>query len=123
MAIELLLLGSLIFIFIVSFCGLLQKIKQSYERERAIAERMARRHTTRNEDNSDAYVNTTFVEDFDTGSGIFPCAPPPYTHIDEPPKYEDIIKAQADTITVVPAVNSEPTRVHSYPPPPYTITT
>lgn len=37
MGFELLLLSGLIFVFIISFCGLLQKIKQSYERERLIA--------------------------------------------------------------------------------------
>lgn len=37
MGFELLLLCALIFIFLISFCGLIQKIKQSYERERLIA--------------------------------------------------------------------------------------
>ncbi|CAG9856224.1 unnamed protein product [Phyllotreta striolata] len=125
MTLELLLLCSLIFIFIVSFCGLLQKIKQSYQRERIIADRMARRQTGRRDAQSDAYINSTFVEDFDTGSGIFPEAPPPYTQPDDPPKYEDIVKSEGNNVLVVPGGNlrQEVPIPHSTPPPPYTITT
>ncbi|CAG9763961.1 unnamed protein product [Ceutorhynchus assimilis] len=99
MALELILLGALIFIFIVSFCGLLQKIRQTYERERLLAERLRRRPPRR----------VSNIEVFT----VFPAvaAPPPYTqnYIDEPPKYEEIIKADDDIMRITN-------------PPPYTIT-
>ncbi|XP_023030084.1 uncharacterized protein isoform X2 [Leptinotarsa decemlineata] len=118
MGFELLLLCCLIFMFVVSFCGLLQKIKQSYEHERAVADRIARRHER---NSSDSFVNTTYV---DTESGIFPGAPPPYTHADPPPKYEDVIKSQVEvTINRVPLMVREPPSAPSnMAPPPYTIT-
>ncbi|CAH1972488.1 unnamed protein product [Acanthoscelides obtectus] len=80
MAFELILLSGLIFIFILSFCGLLQKIKQSYEREQIIAERLARRHedAARRATIDSVYVNSAYIADIHNESGIFPEAPPPY---------------------------------------------
>ncbi|KAG5889707.1 hypothetical protein JTB14_029737 [Gonioctena quinquepunctata] len=123
MGFELLLLSALIFMFIVSFCGLLQKIKQSHERERIIADRIARRHETAST-NSDSFVNTTYVETEST-NGIFPGAPPPYSQMDSPPKYEDIIKSEVVvTIDRPPGVvRNPPSESGTIPaaPPPYTI--
>ncbi|KAJ8970432.1 hypothetical protein NQ317_014984, partial [Molorchus minor] len=84
MALELLLLCALIFIFIVSFCGLLQKIKQSYERERIIAERIVRRQAVPDQNSTDSfsevYVNSGYLPDIRNESGgVFPSAPPPYS--------------------------------------------
>ncbi|XP_050507396.1 uncharacterized protein LOC114328720 [Diabrotica virgifera virgifera] len=127
MGVEVYLLFCLVFIFIISFCGLLQKIRQSYERERIIAarfraERLARQRSTQVE-NSDAYINRTFVEEFDSFSGVFPTAPPPpYAHIEQPPKYEDIVKTQPE-ITVRYDAAQERTVVNIPDPPPYTIST
>ncbi|XP_018571946.1 uncharacterized protein LOC108911485 isoform X1 [Anoplophora glabripennis] len=132
MGFELLLLCALIFIFIVSFCGLLQKIKQSYDRERMIADRLARRQTERNSEDSfsDVYVNSAFQSERNNESGIFPAAPPPYSqnYADAPPKYEDVIKTEDIDVPATVEVTSETTnstnlpRVHSSPPP-YTIST
>ncbi|KAJ8924047.1 hypothetical protein NQ315_006824 [Exocentrus adspersus] len=137
MALELVLLCALIFIFIVSFCGLLQKIKQSYDRERMIADRLARRQAAdRNsgESFSEVYVNSAYQSELrgsGNESGVFPSAPPPYSqnYADPPPKYEDVIKTEdidgPDTGPVTrsdPPAASELPRVHSSPPP-YTIST
>ncbi|KAL1493858.1 hypothetical protein ABEB36_009544 [Hypothenemus hampei] len=99
MAFELILLGALIFIFIVSFCGLLQKIKQTYDRERLIAERVVRRREQqeriRRPDDSftEIYLNPAFGSS-SLEEGIFPAAPPPYSRYqsEAPPKYDDVVK-------------------------------
>lgn len=133
MGFELLLLCALIFIFIVSFCGLLQKIKQSYDRERMIAERLTRRQAERNSGDSfsDVYVNSAFQSDRNNESGIFPAAPPPYSqnYADAPPKYEDVIKTEdIDVPATVEVTRTETTTAANMPtvhssPPPYTIST
>lgn len=123
MAFELILLGVLIFIFIVSFCGLLQKIKQTYNRERLLAARIARRRELdrrRRLDDSldDIFVNPSFNSSNPSDS-VFPSAPPPYSlYISEaPPKYEDAVKVHQQTS------QSERIRepVPATAPPPYTI--
>lgn len=101
-------------------------------------ERLAQRHNTR-DGTSDAYVNSTFVEDFesvDRDVGIFPSAPPPYAPLEAPPKYEDVIKTEENSTRN--ASTNQPQRVHIstrvndhtrtthipvQPPPPYTIST
>ncbi|XP_056641427.1 uncharacterized protein LOC130448193 isoform X3 [Diorhabda sublineata] len=128
MTLEVLILCSLIFVFIISFCGLLQKIKQSYERERIIAERLAHRHDPR-DGSSDAYINSTFIEDLestDRDVGIFPSAPPPYAPLEAPPKYEDIIKEEENnmrSVSVQTRINVHTPTTPAQPPPPYTIST
>ncbi|KAJ8928104.1 hypothetical protein NQ314_019361 [Rhamnusium bicolor] len=129
MALELLLLCALIFIFIVSFCGLLQKIKQSYDRERMIADRITRRQAAeRNSTESltEVYVNSAYLPDVrNDNSGIFPAAPPPYSqnYMDPPPNYEDVIKTENIEIpqsdATNPALRETPDRsvVLSSPPP------
>jgi len=111
MAFELLLLVALIIIFVVTFCGLLQKIRKTYERDRRQAEReLANNRTNRTNNDatlSEVYVNPTFFPEANRTSenslgsdGVFPSAPPPYTetYCDSPPKYEDIVKDQV-TVT------------------------
>ncbi|XP_057659093.1 uncharacterized protein LOC130895667 isoform X1 [Diorhabda carinulata] len=128
MTLEVLILCSLIFVFIISFCGLLQKIKQSYERERIIAERLAHRHVPR-DGSSDAYINSTFIEDLestDRDVGIFPSAPPPYAPLEAPPKYEDIIKEEENnmrSVSVQTRINVHTRTTPAQSPPPYTIST
>ncbi|KAH1007261.1 uncharacterized protein LOC109536490 isoform X2 [Dendroctonus ponderosae] len=128
MAFELVLLGALIFIFIVSFCGLVQKIKQTYTRERLLAERLARRAERqarrRSVDFTDIYVNPSFNSP--ANGGIFPGAPPPYSqhYTEPPPKYEEAIKVCAANVQTSPQhveTRSSETRPGSEPPP-YTIT-
>lgn len=115
MAFEFVLLLTLIIIFIISFCGLLQKIKQTYQQERIIAERNAQRNAARNQINSisDVFVNPSFVDDRgaqhgESYGGIFPGSPPPYTqtYMEPPPKYEDIFK----TVNEVTVPTTEPPR-------------
>ncbi|XP_050306207.1 uncharacterized protein LOC126743253 [Anthonomus grandis grandis] len=95
MVFELTLLGALIFIFIISFCGLLQKIRQTYDRERLLAERIARR---RAQERIQRHSNDSFAEVYMNGDNnngsIFPEAPPPYSHynIEPPPKYDEVVK-------------------------------
>lgn len=122
MAFEFILLAALIFIFLVSFCGLLQKIKQTYDRERLIAERIARRRELqRSQRSSDGSFD---YPDFGYEGGILPGGPPPYTeyHIEPPPKYEDIVKIQVGQ----PQADNENTTanrtVEISAPLPYTIT-
>lgn len=98
MAFELILLGALIFIFIISFCGLLQKIKQTYDRERFLAARLAQRREQqlrqrRSDSFTEVYINPSFVSE--SNGGVFPtAAPPPYSqyYTEPPPKYDDVIK-------------------------------
>ncbi|XP_060522515.1 uncharacterized protein LOC132699675 isoform X2 [Cylas formicarius] len=131
MAFELILLGALIFIFIVSFCGLLQKIKQTYERERVIAERIARRREQeqtdrRSESFSEIYINPAFATE---ASGIFPGGPPPYSnyYLEPPPKYDDVIKVHAIDVPVETAASAETIVIearnstNAQSPPPYTV--
>ncbi|XP_023030087.1 uncharacterized protein isoform X4 [Leptinotarsa decemlineata] len=108
----------LIIVFSISLLVLIFKMKTVYKRECLEADRIARRHER---NSSDSFVNTTYV---DTESGIFPGAPPPYTHADPPPKYEDVIKSQVEvTINRVPLMVREPPSAPSnMAPPPYTIT-
>nr|CAI5850245.1 unnamed protein product [Callosobruchus analis] len=129
MTFELILLSGLIFIFIISFCGLLQKIKQSYERERIIAERLANRN---NEDARRAtidsvYVNSAYTPDVYNGSGIYPEAPPPYIYVCPPPKYDEIIKDSVMPVPINNATAATQTTATSTPmnssPPAYTIIT
>ncbi|KAJ3661116.1 hypothetical protein Zmor_005531 [Zophobas morio] len=97
--VELILLISLIIIFIASFCGLLQKIRKSYERDRELTERVTNISSPRLS-LTEIYINPTFTPENENGQnhstnhGVFPCAPPPYTELycEPPPKYEDIIK-------------------------------
>nr|CAH7761945.1 unnamed protein product [Callosobruchus chinensis] len=104
MTFELILLSGLIFIFIISFCGLLQKIKQSYERERIIAERLANRNGDAHRATMDSvYMNSAYIADVNNGSGIFPEAPPPYIYVCPPPKYDEVIK---DSTIPVPTNNT-----------------
>jgi len=125
MTFEIVLLGAIIFIFIVSFCGLLQKIKQTYDRERIIAERLARRREQRVQRNSDpfeeVYINPAFTSE--TNGVIFPTAPPPYSqyYVEPPPKYDEVIKVHEPK----PTTNQNETTTENQQdtgPPPYTIT-
>ncbi|XP_023030083.1 uncharacterized protein isoform X1 [Leptinotarsa decemlineata] len=111
----------LLFCILVGLVGFFFKVfiyKLQGARERQRIDRIARRHER---NSSDSFVNTTYV---DTESGIFPGAPPPYTHADPPPKYEDVIKSQVEvTINRVPLMVREPPSAPSnMAPPPYTIT-
>ncbi|XP_044263612.1 uncharacterized protein LOC123010632 [Tribolium madens] len=96
MVIELVLLSGLIIIFIASFCGLLQKIRRTYEQDREYTARMTNVSSPQLS-LTEIYINPTFTENTENHSvsqGVFPCAPPPYTEVycEPPPKYEDIIK-------------------------------
>ncbi|XP_066152316.1 uncharacterized protein [Euwallacea fornicatus] len=126
MAFELILLGALIFIFIISFCGLLQKIKQTYDRERLIAERIARhRADTRRistESFTEIYVNPAFNNS--SNGGVFPTAPPPYSlfYSEAPPQYDEVVKVhRANVSSVESELSPEPETVSDTGPPPYTI--
>ncbi|XP_023030088.1 uncharacterized protein isoform X5 [Leptinotarsa decemlineata] len=118
MGLELFLLCCLIFILGLVICFWVEKTKRLHDRNQVLPNRIARRHER---NSSDSFVNTTYV---DTESGIFPGAPPPYTHADPPPKYEDVIKSQVEvTINRVPLMVREPPSAPSnMAPPPYTIT-
>ncbi|XP_066259467.1 uncharacterized protein [Euwallacea similis] len=126
MAFELILLGALIFIFIISFCGLLQKIKQTYDRERLLAERIARRREDAQrrstESFTEIYVNPTFNNS--SNGGVFPTAPPPYSlfYSEAPPKYNEAVKVhQANVSSIESELSPEPDTVPDTGPPPYTI--
>ncbi|KAG5889708.1 hypothetical protein JTB14_029737 [Gonioctena quinquepunctata] len=118
-----LLLCCAIFLFVLSIFYLLHKISTTYNRGRILSDRIARRHETAST-NSDSFVNTTYVETEST-NGIFPGAPPPYSQMDSPPKYEDIIKSEVVvTIDRPPGVvRNPPSESGTIPaaPPPYTI--
>ncbi|XP_023030089.1 uncharacterized protein isoform X6 [Leptinotarsa decemlineata] len=116
MVLDSILLFSLM--FGIFFCLFVYKVKLFRDLDQIHADRIARRHER---NSSDSFVNTTYV---DTESGIFPGAPPPYTHADPPPKYEDVIKSQVEvTINRVPLMVREPPSAPSnMAPPPYTIT-
>ncbi|XP_019866636.1 uncharacterized protein LOC109595655 [Aethina tumida] len=99
MSFEFFLLGTLIVIFLISFCGLLQKVRQTYETERRIIER-----AQINNQNAATSIVELYNPSFDCDNeGIFPNAPPPYSQLDLPPNYEDIMK---DVVLTPANINS-----------------
>ncbi|XP_076268630.1 uncharacterized protein LOC143201436 isoform X2 [Rhynchophorus ferrugineus] len=126
MTLEFILLAALIFIFMISFCGLLQKIKQTYDRERLIAEQLARRRgnerSQRSSDSSYGCGNDGLTNE----EGVFPGGPPAYTeyYMEPPPKYDEVVKITVTDIVIAqqrPDSSIPPPNLPAAPPP-YTIT-
>ncbi|XP_057659094.1 uncharacterized protein LOC130895667 isoform X2 [Diorhabda carinulata] len=135
--------GVWIFCLIISICIRLcvairtyKRMKMERRRRRIVVvagrttpeERLAHRHVPR-DGSSDAYINSTFIEDLestDRDVGIFPSAPPPYAPLEAPPKYEDIIKEEENnmrSVSVQTRINVHTRTTPAQSPPPYTIST
>ncbi|XP_018333150.1 uncharacterized protein LOC108742436 [Agrilus planipennis] len=103
---ELFVVLVLIFVFLLSCGGLIQKVRQSYE-ERAHIIAVQRVSAARQIHHNQGYYD-------DSSTGVFPggLCPPPYTEYnDPPPKYEEIVK---ESIVVnMPQVLAHSTQINS----------
>ncbi|CAH0552018.1 unnamed protein product [Brassicogethes aeneus] len=113
MSLELFMLFLFIIIFFLSFCGLLKKIRQTYEEESQIIVNFYAARSRRDQRSTISSMVDWHNPSFLGENGIYPNAPPPYSQLDLPPKYEDIIRdMRANTIntsnTLVPTHTTTP---------------
>ncbi|KAF2883297.1 hypothetical protein ILUMI_22886 [Ignelater luminosus] len=110
MELELFVILALIVLFLVSCCGLIQKIRENYEEDRGRVISVTQIHVPNQMYNNNAFHSGGE----DLSSGVFPSnlTPPPYTeYIEPPPRYEDLLKdSQCTVIQMTPSAGGTTTQ-------------